>query len=333
MASISYTLSSSHPPALLCLRALTAAAGLTSNSVTNFHPTPLTSTASSGPASFGNSSSVKFQLSVETTDAFGSTSTSTVHGLVAVVRALSAIHPTLGLYGSSDAGAAKIEGWLESLSGVLEAAYAVADAQAASDEVKGAVESFGRSVEAALSSSSGKYLVGDKITAADIVVAVVLTAAATRCKADPLGAKTDDLLHAVCGAAVIKSAIGDGGMSSAEMKLVEGAVPKLAAEMKKLSVGGAATGTGSAGPTAAELAANPIVLQLSQLNLPADTTYGHALCVTADDLVANVSLPSSAHTHTKNLLFKDKKHGLFLVTTTPTAEVNTKALGKDMLGL
>ena len=332
MASISYTLSSSHPPALLALRALCAAAGL---SAVTFSPTPLTSTASTGPASFGNSSSVKFQLLVETTDAFGSTSTSTVHGLVAVVRALSAVHPTLKLYGSTESDATTIEGWLESLSGVVEAAYAVGDAQASAKEVKAAVESFGQTVESALSSTSGRnYLVGDAITAADIVVAVVLTAAATRCRADPLGAKADGLVHAVCGAPVVKSAIdeGAGSITASELKVVEGAVPQLAAEMDKLSMGGGASSSNE-GPPKAELAANPIVLQLAQLGLPTDTTYGHTLCVTAEDLVSHVPLPSSTHTHTKNLLFKDKKHGLYLVSTTPTAEVNTKALGKDLLHL
>ena len=333
MASISYTLSSSHPPALLALRALCAAAGL---SAVTFSPTPLTSTASTGPASFGNSSSVKFQLGVETTDAFGSTSSSTVHGLTAVVRALSAVHPTLKLYGSTESDATAVEGWLESLSGVIEAAYAVGDAPASAKDVKDAVESFGRTVESALSASAGtKYLTGDTITAADIVVAVVLTAAATRVKADPLGAKADGLVHAVCGAPVVKSAIdeGAGSITASELKVVEGAVPQLAAEMDKLSMGGGGTSPSNEGPTSEELAANPIVLQLAQLGLPTDTTYGHALCVTAEDLVSSVPLPSSTHTHTKNLLFKDKKHGLYLVSTTPTAEVNTKALGKDLLHL
>ena len=51
--------------------------------------------------------------------------------------------------------------------------------------------------------------------------------------------------------------------------------------------------------------------------------------MTADELVSNVPLSAESNeTHTKNLFFKDKKHGLFLVTTCTDAEMNTKQLGK-----
>jgi len=78
---------------------------------------------------------------------------------------------------------------------------------------------------------------------------------------------------------------------------------------------------------AIDLSGNPIVEKLDALSIP-HSTYAHTLSMTADELVANVPLPSTKETHTKNLFFKDKKHGFFLVTTCTDAEMNTKELGK-----
>lgn len=78
---------------------------------------------------------------------------------------------------------------------------------------------------------------------------------------------------------------------------------------------------------AIDLSGNPIVEKLDALSIP-HSTYAHTLSMTADELVANVPLPSTNETHTKNLFFKDKKHGFFLVTTCTDAEMNTKELGK-----
>jgi len=82
---------------------------------------------------------------------------------------------------------------------------------------------------------------------------------------------------------------------------------------------------------AVDLTGNPIVEKLDALSIP-HTTYSHTLSMTADELVSNVPLSSDKETHTKNLFFKDKKHGMFLVTTCTDAEMNTKELGK-MLNL
>mmetsp|Transcript_7395 Transcript_7395/g.15992 ORF Transcript_7395/g.15992 Transcript_7395/m.15992 type:complete len:738 (+) Transcript_7395:148-2361(+) len=78
---------------------------------------------------------------------------------------------------------------------------------------------------------------------------------------------------------------------------------------------------------AIDLSGNPIVEKLDALSIP-HSTYAHTLSTTAEELVANVPLPSTNETHTKNLFFKDKKHGFFLVTTCTDAEMNTKELGK-----
>ena len=75
---------------------------------------------------------------------------------------------------------------------------------------------------------------------------------------------------------------------------------------------------------------NAITAKLQSLGI-AFELYNHVLCNTAEDLVANVPVPSG-ETHTKNLFLRDKKHGHFLVTVDPTSAVNTKALG-GQLGL
>ena len=77
---------------------------------------------------------------------------------------------------------------------------------------------------------------------------------------------------------------------------------------------------------------NAILQQLDTWNIEY-TVYNHVQCMTAEELVTNVPM-EHPHTesHTKNLFLKDKKHGLFLITTKPTTNVSTKALG-GLLGL
>ena len=82
---------------------------------------------------------------------------------------------------------------------------------------------------------------------------------------------------------------------------------------------------------------NAILQQLDAWNIDY-AVYDHVRCMTADELVANVPLPQHhsndvAESHTKNLFLRDKKHGLFLVTTKPTTNVSTKTLGTGLLGL
>ena len=82
-----------------------------------------------------------------------------------------------------------------------------------------------------------------------------------------------------------------------------------------------------------DFSTNTIIQRLDALSIP-HTTYSHVPCMTAEELVANVPLPSSSssssETHTKNLLFKDKKHGLILVSACTDAEVDTKELAKSL---
>lgn len=72
---------------------------------------------------------------------------------------------------------------------------------------------------------------------------------------------------------------------------------------------------------------NPILARLTALSIP-HTSYSHPLSMTVDELVTNAPLSSDGNQcHTKNLFFKDKKHGMFLVTVASDTDVNTKELG------
>ena len=67
-----------------------------------------------------------------------------------------------------------------------------------------------------------------------------------------------------------------------------------------------------------------VLERLSSLGL-AHTTYKHELAFTVEEqTVACKDIPG---TQTKNLFIRDKKHGLFLITTLATREVNLKTVG------
>ena len=55
---------------------------------------------------------------------------------------------------------------------------------------------------------------------------------------------------------------------------------------------------------------NLILAKLKEWNIP-HSVYSHPLCHSAEELVATVPIPIN-DSHTKNLLLKDKKHGMFL---------------------
>ena len=71
---------------------------------------------------------------------------------------------------------------------------------------------------------------------------------------------------------------------------------------------------------------NPILARLTALSIP-HSSYSHPLSATVDELLANAPLSNPNECHTKNLFFKDKKHGMFLVSVASDTEVNTKELG------
>lgn len=74
-----------------------------------------------------------------------------------------------------------------------------------------------------------------------------------------------------------------------------------------------------------DFADNALIQKLNEFGLKHEV-YSHVACTTAEELVANVPLGSDKETHTKNLFFKDKKHGMFLVTHATSTNFNTKQL-------
>jgi prolyl-tRNA synthetase len=76
-----------------------------------------------------------------------------------------------------------------------------------------------------------------------------------------------------------------------------------------------------------EFQENAVIQQLLQWKLEY-SVYSHPTCVTAEELVQTVPLPDpNTHTHTKNLVLQDKKHGTYLLTLHPDTKVQTKELG------
>jgi prolyl-tRNA synthetase len=156
--------------------------------------------------------------------------------------------------------------------------------------------------------SSKKGLVGDSFAACDLVVAVAL-AAATPSVVPP---KTQSYLLAV-------------------LERLQGYDAAVDEYIAALSSQGAASTPVAAGAeaTPAALGDNAVLALLQQHSIPHET-YEHVACQTAEDLVANVPINASTETHTKNLFFKDKKHGLFLVTHATKNTFSTKDLGKKL---
>jgi prolyl-tRNA synthetase len=159
--------------------------------------------------------------------------------------------------------------------------------------------SFVDKVNAHFLESDQTYLVGDYATAADVAVAMWL----------------------------YQHAAGDG--TNPTLEQVEAWQTSILANPIIQSV--LTTTTMTAQPTAAS-SSNVIIRKLQEWNIEF-TQYNHVKCMTAEELVQNVPIAAAdTESHTKNLLLKDKKHGLFLVTTKSDTVVHTRALGK-LLGL
>ena len=172
------------------------------------------------------------------------------------------------------------------------------------DVYKSQVAAFGESVEKALSST---FLVGDNVTAADIVVSVLLATAASR-TVTKIPAAATKLVETILDNSAIVEVTGKIIVSSEEADVPAPAETE--------------TSTG------ADFSMNEIVKKLNEMSI-AHTTYAHKLSMKVEELIANVPL-SAGETHTKNVFFKDKKHGMFLVCVKPESDVNTKALGKAL---
>ena len=167
------------------------------------------------------------------------------------------------------------------------------------------INNFTESIENQLSSSSSSFLVGEHATAADVITCIFLGKASSRAgiELSAMPSKTSSLLTSILNKTAVTNVVGD-----------------LISKMSSLAI--------SDENTSSELNDNPIIAKLLSLAIP-HHAYMHPVCMTAEELVQNVPVPSN-ECHTKNLFFKDKKHGMFLVTCKTDASINTKALGKDL---
>jgi prolyl-tRNA synthetase len=179
------------------------------------------------------------------------------------------------------------------------------------------VEKFAANVEKHLLESSKTFLVGDAASAADVVVSILLVDAATRCKLDNLPVPVVQLLETILNNESVQSVVGKKDIPQ-QVGVVTAALEDLSVE--ELAV--EATGD--------DFSSNAVVQKLNELGIP-NATYSHKLSTKVDELLVNAPLPDG-ETHTKNVFFKDKKHGLFLVSVKPDSDINTKELGK-MLNL
>eukprot|EP00566_Odontella_aurita_P002559 CAMPEP_0113550606 /NCGR_PEP_ID=MMETSP0015_2-20120614/14076_1 /TAXON_ID=2838 /ORGANISM="Odontella" /LENGTH=963 /DNA_ID=CAMNT_0000451433 /DNA_START=93 /DNA_END=2984 /DNA_ORIENTATION=- /assembly_acc=CAM_ASM_000160 len=327
---VTRTVRSSNPDALVPLRALAAALGLSSSSSSDggggalaFSSEPLPSRDAAAAAA---AAAISVEMEIRIRNPFDSASrTSNVRGLAGVARAMCRAVPEAGMWGEDGAeGAASVEGWVETASTELTGA-AFGD-RAKEPQFKSLAENFGSTVDRHLSKSKSPFLVGTSATAADVVGAILLAIAAQRTGAVVGGKKSAEWCGAILGNGAVKGAIGDGVKAPGQGGKGGGDDGKEAAPVA------AAPSPAAAAPAAAgdavDLSSNPLVQKLDSLGIP-HRTYSHVACMSADDLVSNVAVPGG-ETHTKNVLFKDKKHGMFLVTTRTDADVNTKELGKAL---
>lgn len=173
---------------------------------------------------------------------------------------------------------------------------------------KASVEDFLSKMETHLSASKEKFITGT-FTAADVCLSIWLAQAMLKCDISNAGDAT--------------SAWMKGTLTALKSCDESGITPLLSA--------GGPGGVSESSPTG-ELNDNPLVKKLQEFGLEFDV-YPHALCMTAEELVLNVPLASDKETHTKNLFFKDKKHGLFLVTHATASSFNANKDLKTLLNL
>jgi prolyl-tRNA synthetase len=157
---------------------------------------------------------------------------------------------------------------------------------------------------------SGTTYLTEKFSAADICVSIWLVMTMEKCKI----------------ASIPDKASAWATTTLTALKTYSETVGKLCGVLGGGSPAAAPAAAASSG-TPAELADNALILKLNEFGLDFEA-YSHTSCMTAEELVENVKLPSEKETHTKNLFFKDKKHGLFLVVHAISTTMNTKQLGK-----
>ena len=156
------------------------------------------------------------------------------------------------------------------------------------------------------------YLTGDSFSTADVCVAVWLAQTMKKVDVSSAPEKTTSWMTAT-----LKS------LSSYEKDIAT-----LASGLS--SAGGSSSApSASAASEGGDFSDNALVQKLKEFGVE-HTVYGHTPCMTAEELVENVKLDSDKETHTKNLFFKDKKHGMFLVCHATSTRFNTKMIASSL---
>lgn len=172
---------------------------------------------------------------------------------------------------------------------------------------EGQVHEFVAKLESHLAMGDGAYVAGSSFSAVDVCVSLWLALTLeNRGMAKPSAESSPKV----------------STWMAATLKALEPFVKKEYASLLKGDTAASRSG---------DFSGNLLVEKLTEYGLDFDV-YAHPASMTAEDLVSNVPLPSDKETHTKNLFFKDKKHGLYLVTHATSTTFNTKQLG-DLLKL
>uniref|UniRef100_A0A7S1BFB7 YbaK/aminoacyl-tRNA synthetase-associated domain-containing protein n=1 Tax=Corethron hystrix TaxID=216773 RepID=A0A7S1BFB7_9STRA len=234
-------------------------------------------------------------------------------GVSGAVRALDSAEPSACLLGATAEERGKVESWIENVESnlltMLGAEVKVTLAKSVAEEYVGIVSKH-------LSVEKGAYLVGDYLTAADVITACVLAelmgkVGGMKC-ADGLRKWMETVAVGACG-----------------MKLELGEEKSAAASKEEKPA--AATSSDGSISILTDSASVPILATLGSIS---HTTYTHSSAKTVEELLVACPLPplpgAPDGTHTKNLFLKDKKHGSFLVTAHPESDTNTKGLAKHL---
>jgi len=231
----------------------------------------------------------------------GTSTTSTSDSWASCAKTLSGLIPSLGLWVDEDKSLVE---WIDSAAAILEI-----------DSEKPVID-FVSQLETYLSKNGGDSYLAGTFSAADVCVSIWCAKAMVQF--DLVSEKQ----KVVCDwlARILKALkpYDENELSKMIVELEMAEVSKIVADLKVTSASDSDA-----------FADNATVKKLRELGVEFDV-YAHEACMSADELVKNVPLSSDKETHTKNLFFKDKKHGLFLVTQATSSTFTTKQLGEKL---
>mmetsp|Transcript_27454 Transcript_27454/g.58740 ORF Transcript_27454/g.58740 Transcript_27454/m.58740 type:complete len:918 (-) Transcript_27454:73-2826(-) len=246
-----------------------------------------------------SSPGAKPTLTVVTTNPIiGSSTTSKSESWASCVKVLSGLIPSLHLWEKGDQS---LEQWINSSASLLGSD---------SDEP---VVAFLSQLEEHLNKNSDCVYLFQEFSAADICVSIWCASAMV--KFSLVSAKQERVCKWISDTLKVLQFYADTDISKILSDFEVGETSKLVGDLKV-----------SDAPDDNAFSENASVVKLREFGLQFEV-YAHEQCVTADELIEKVPLSSDKETHTKNLFFKDKKHGLFLVTHATSTTFNTKQLG------